>query len=95
MNGRGYSSLHHASGAKRKKPAAKPTVKSTPNRDTIANRKQHIVKKEVPMVRYHVNLNAHAEGSFRTKLAAVLLSASIAVAAADPGSPTGVQPYAS
>jgi hypothetical protein len=71
-------------------------VKSNPNRDTIANRKlNHIVKKEAPMVRYNVNLKARAEGNFRTKLAAVFLSASLAVAAADPGSLTGIQPYAS
>lgn len=47
------------------------------------------------MVDVKFNLKARVEACFRTNLAAVALSACVAVAAADPGPARRVQPYAS
>ncbi|MDR6860527.1 hypothetical protein [Variovorax guangxiensis] len=92
--GQGYSIPYRASGTNRSNPAAKPPVKSTPNRDNKSrSTTKHIVKKEASMVQYNFNLNANAEACFRTRLAAVTLAGCVAVAAAVRG-PTWAQPYA-
>lgn len=94
MNGQSYSIHYRASGIKRNQPAAKPPVKSSPNRDIKSHsNRNHNVKKEVSMVKFKFNLNANVEACFRNQLTAVALSGCIAVAAAVHG-PLGAQPYA-
>jgi hypothetical protein len=94
MIGQGYSIHYRASGTNRTNSAAKPPVKSSPNRDTNSrSNRNHNVKKEASMVRFNFNLKANAEACFRSRLTAVALSGCIAVAAAVHG-PSGTQPYA-
>ena len=95
MIGQGYSIPYRASGTNRTNSAAKPPVKSSPNRDTKSrSNSNHNAKKEAPMGRFNFNLYANAEACFRSQLTAVALSGCIAVAAAVHG-PSGTQPYAS
>lgn len=95
MIGQSYSINHRASGANRNISAEKPSVISTPNRDTTSrSNRNHNSKKEAPMVQFNFNLKANAEACFRNHLIAVALSGCIAVAAAVHG-PSGTQPYAS
>jgi hypothetical protein len=94
MNGQSYRSKHRASGANQIGSAAKPSVISTPNRDTKSqSNRNYNSKKEFPMVQFKFNLKIHAEACFRSHLIAVALSGCIAVAAAVHG-PSGTQPYA-
>jgi len=95
MTGQGYSIPYRASGTNRINSAAKPSVKSSPNRDTKSrSNRNHNAKKELSMGRFNFNLKANAEACFRAPLIAVALSGCIAVAAAVHG-PSGAQPYAS
>jgi hypothetical protein len=95
MIGQGYSIPYRASGGNRTNSAAKPPVKSSPNRDTNSrSNRNHKAKKGAPMGRFNFNLSANAEACFRSHLTAVALSGCIAVAAAVHG-PSGTQPYAS
>lgn len=95
MIGQSYSISYRESGTNRITLAAKPPVKSSPNRDTNSrSNRNHNEKKEATMGRFNFNLNAKAEACFRSHLTAVTLSGCIAVAAAVHG-PSGTQPYVS
>ena len=95
MIGKGYSIPYRTSGTNSNYLAEKPSVKSSPNRDTKSrSNSNHNTKKEVLMSRFVFNLKANAEACFRGQLMAVALSGCIAVAAAVHG-PSGAQPCAS